>query len=172
MPYSNTSGSQGSITTPHFVDHIGLCCSYKIRYIIALSMSLYIYTSRDTGITEIDSATGSIYFGVPRVDRHHHIIQNTHSPLPSSWSRALLPSFRTSTPFVWFIMAGYIPSYDLTLFLRCSSWNRSFSQIPFGYHPRCGRVFQMGGLRSSPTVSPPRDQVNSEMRLEAIIERD
>jgi len=31
----------------------------------------------------MDSATGSIYFGDPGVDRHHLVIQNTHSILPS-----------------------------------------------------------------------------------------
>ena len=60
-----------STTTWHCVDHIGLCYSPKIRYIVVLSKSLYIYTYGDTGITEMDSATGSIYLGDPGVDRHH-----------------------------------------------------------------------------------------------------
>jgi hypothetical protein len=63
VPYSHTSGSKGSITTRHFVDHIGLCYSHKISHIIIwheLSMSLYIYTYGDNGITEMDSETGSI----------------------------------------------------------------------------------------------------------------
>jgi len=46
-------------------------------------MSLYIYTFGDTGIPEMDSVTGSIYFGDPGVDRHHLITQNTDSILPS-----------------------------------------------------------------------------------------
>ena len=77
MPYSHTSGSKGSITTRHFIDHIDLCYSYKIRYIIiwhVSSKSLYIYTFGDTGITEMDSATGNIHFGDPGVDKHHLII--------------------------------------------------------------------------------------------------
>jgi hypothetical protein len=92
------------------MDHIGLCYSHKIHYIIIwhiLSKSLYIYTYGDTGIPEMDSATGSIYLGDPRVDRHHLIIRNTHSIFLSSWSHALLRSIHRSTQFVWFIMAGY-----------------------------------------------------------------
>jgi hypothetical protein len=48
-----------------------------------LSKSHYIYIFRDTGIMKMDSATGSIYCGDPRVDRDHLIIQNTHSIMPS-----------------------------------------------------------------------------------------
>ena len=73
MLYSHTSGSYGSITTIHFVDHIGLYYSYKIHCIIlchVLPKSLNIYTYGDTGITEMNSATGSIYLGDPVVDRH------------------------------------------------------------------------------------------------------
>jgi len=72
-----------------------------------LSKSLYIYTYGDTGITEMDSVTWSIYLEDPGVDRHRLIIRNTHSILPSPWCRALLPSIHISTQFVWFIMAGY-----------------------------------------------------------------
>jgi len=77
VPYSHTSGSEGSITTTHFFDHIGHCYRREIRYIIlshVLSNCLYIYSYGDTGITEMDSVTGSIYFGHPGVDRHHLII--------------------------------------------------------------------------------------------------
>jgi len=70
--------------------------SHKILYIIiwhVVSKSLHIYTYRDTGITEMDSARGSTYLWDPGVDRHHLIIQNTHSIFPSSSSHALMPSF-------------------------------------------------------------------------------
>jgi hypothetical protein len=73
-------------TTRYFIDHIGVCYGHKIRNIIIwheLSKSLYIYTFGDTGITEMDSATSSIYFGDPGVDRHHLIIRNTQCILPS-----------------------------------------------------------------------------------------
>jgi len=68
----------------------------------------------------MDSATGTICLGDPRVDRHHHIIRNTHSIFPSSWSHALLPSFHRSTQFVWFIMAGFpfISSHPLPTLLK------------------------------------------------------
>jgi len=71
-----------------------------------LSKSLYIYTYRDTGITEMDPATGSIYLDDRGVDRHHRIIRNTHFVFPRCWSDALCPSVYRSTHFVWFIMAG------------------------------------------------------------------
>jgi hypothetical protein len=59
------------------MDHIGLCYSYKIGYIIiwhVLSKSLYIYTDGDTGITEMGSVEGSIYLEDPGLDTHHLII--------------------------------------------------------------------------------------------------
>jgi hypothetical protein len=73
VPYFHTSGSYGSITIRHFINHIDLCYSHKIREIIiwqVLAKSLDIYTYGDTRITEIDSATDSIYLGDPGVDRH------------------------------------------------------------------------------------------------------
>jgi len=51
-----------------------------ICYIIiwhVLSKSLYIYTFGDTGITEMDSATGSIYFRDSMVDRYLIIFKYT-----------------------------------------------------------------------------------------------
>jgi hypothetical protein len=53
VPYSHTSGSLGSITTKHFIHHIGPCYSHKLCYIIiwhVLSMSIYIYTYWNIGI--------------------------------------------------------------------------------------------------------------------------
>jgi len=68
---------------------------------------------------EMDSATGSIYLGDPRVDRHL-IIWNTHSIFPSSWFYTLLPSVHSSTQLVWYIMAGYlsISSHPLSTLLE------------------------------------------------------
>ena len=142
-----------------------------------LSLSIHIHT-------EMDSVTGSIYLADPGVDRHHLIIRNTHSIFPSSWSHA---SFDRPTQFVWFLMHSFqafidprnlcgsswpgIPAYPLTLFLRSSSKNRSFSRIPFGCHVRCGGVLMMGCLPSSATISPHRDRVNSEIHSEAMIEQ-
>ena len=51
--------------------------------------------------------TGSIYLEDPGVDRHHLNIGNTDSMFPSSWSHALMLSFRGSKQFVRFIMTGY-----------------------------------------------------------------
>jgi hypothetical protein len=117
MPYSHTSDSSRFTTTRQFGCHVRLCYSHKICCIViwqVLSQALYLYTYRDIGITEMDSATGSIYLEDPGVDRHHLIIRITRSIFPSSWSHAILPSFHRSKQFVWFFRAG-IPSYALML---------------------------------------------------------
>jgi len=163
MPYSHTSGSESSTTTRYFIYHIFLCFSHQICYIIiwhVLPKSLYIIEYGDTGITKMDSVTGSIYLEDPGVDRHL-IIRNTHSIFPSSWSHALLPSLHRSTQFVWFIMG--IPSHALTLFQCSSSENHSFSQIPFGCRVRCGTVMIMSSLPSSSSVWPRCDRLNLGM---------
>jgi len=150
--------------------------SHKICYIIichVLSKTVYIYTYRYTGITETDSATGSTDLEDPTLDRHRHIIRNTHSIFPSSWSHSLLPSFHISTQFVWFLMHSCqafidpcnfcrsswpgISSYPLTLSTFSSSQNRSFSIIPIRCHMMCGAVLMMGCLPSSFTVWPHSD---------------
>ena len=149
-------------------------------------LNINIYTYGDTGITAMDSATGSIYLEDPGVDRHHLIIPNTHSIFPRPWCRELWPSFHRSTQFVWFLthfcqafidprnMCGSswpgVSSYPFTFFLRCSRQNRSVSQIPFGCHVRCGRVLMIGCLSSSSSISPHHDQVNLETHSEAMIE--
>jgi len=61
--------------------------SHKIRYIIighVLSRLLNIYIYQDTGIMEVDSTTGSMDLEDPGVQRHHHMVPNTHSMFPSS----------------------------------------------------------------------------------------
>ena len=132
-------------------------------------LRLYIYTYEDTGITEIDSATGSIYLDDPGVDRHHLIPKNTHSIFFNTRSHALLPSFHRLKQFVRFIMVG-ISSYPLTLFVRSSSQNCSFSQIPFGCHAKCARVLMRGFLRSS-SSDLQLHAVSLEMHSEAVIEQ-
>jgi hypothetical protein len=94
----------------------------------------------DPGITETDSATGSVYLEDPGVDWHHLNIQNTHSIIPSSRSHALLLSLHGSKKLVWFIMVR-VPSYPLTLFICSLSQNGCYSWIPFGCHARCGSVW-------------------------------
>jgi len=131
------------------------------------SKSLYIYRYEDTGMTEMASATESIYLGDPGVDRHHLIIRNTHAFFPCSWSH---PCWAFIDPHN---LCGSswpgIPSYPLTLFLHSSSQNRSFSWILFGCYARCSGVLMMGCLPSSSTILPQRDWVNLEMHSEAII---
>ena len=126
-------------------------------------LSLNIYTDGDTGITETDSVTGSIYLGEARVDRHHRIIRNTHSFFPRSSSHAPLLSFHRSTKFVWFIMAGYpvISSHPLPTLLK--------PERLFLRNARCRGVLIMGCLPSSSTVSPHHDGVKLEMHSKAMI---
>ena len=77
-----------TVPSPQGISLIILVCySHKIRYIIIWHLifkSLYVYTYGNTGIMEIDSAPGSIYWAYPGVDRHHLNIRNTHSIFPSS----------------------------------------------------------------------------------------
>ena len=138
-------------------------------------------------ITEMDSATGSIYLGDPGVDRHHRIVRNTHCIFPSSWTYAPSPSFRKSTQFVdphallqsvhrstqfvWFIMAGYpfVSSHPLPTLLELEPLCPTNS--PFRYHAKCRRVLMMGCLPSRSTDSPHHDRVNLEMHSEAVVDR-
>jgi len=106
----------------------------------------------DTGIIEMDRATGSIYLGVPGVDRHHLILQNTNSIFPSTSSHALSPSIQRSTQCVYFVYWPGTTSYTPSHVLCSWSQNCSFSQITFGCHERWGGVLVMGSLPSSPTV--------------------
>jgi len=94
-----------------FVAGTYFATSYYGMY--CLSLPIYIHT-------EMDTVTGSIYLAGPGVDRHHLIIQNTHSIFPSSWSHAFLQSIYRSTQFVWFIMTGYpfISSHPLPSLLE------------------------------------------------------
>jgi len=156
----------------HFVCHICLCYSHMICYIIiwhVLSKSPYIYTYGDSGIIEIDSATGSIYLNDPGVDRHYLILKNTLAIFPNSQSHALLPTFHRSKQFVWFIMVGIL-SYPLTLLLCYLSQNHSSSQIPFRCHARCARLLMMGCLHSSSSVLQ-HHGVSFEMHSKAVIKR-
>jgi len=123
QPYSHSTDSEDFTTTRHFVYHINLCYYNMIRYIIiwlVFSKSHYINTYGDTGIPEMDSETGSTYLGVPGVDRHHHIIWNTHSIFPSSWFHSLLRNFHGSPQIVWFLThscQAFIDPHYL-----CGSW--------------------------------------------------
>jgi len=144
------------------------------------------YTYGDLGTTKIDSVTENPYLGDSVVHRHHHIIWNTQSVFPSSWSHALLPSFHRSRQFVSFLRYFYqafkdpsnlcgsvwlcIPVYPHILVLCSSSRSGSWGSILFGYYARCGRVLMMGCRPYSSTISPHRDQRNFEMHSKAVFE--
>jgi len=59
---------------------------------------------RDTEITEMDRAMGSIHLGDTGVLRHHLIKWNTQSIFPSSQSQTLLPNLHRLMHFVLFHM--------------------------------------------------------------------
>jgi len=74
------------MTTRHFIDHIGLCHSYKICYIViwhVISKFLYIYTYGNTVIMDMDSATGSIDLGDCNTGRFT-LSPNRYKPLMSA----------------------------------------------------------------------------------------
>jgi len=110
----------------------------------------------DTGVTDLECVTGSIYSADPRVVRHHLIIQ---------WKYTLYVSqllFSLALCAISWIHANAwdpqrrVVSYLLTRFLRSSNLNSSFSWIPLGYPERCGWVLMVGYLPSSSIVSPQR----------------
>jgi len=152
-PLCKLSGRLGAIFSQQwflgFHNHKAFCYIHKISNLIiwhVLSNSLHIHTYRDTGMTEMDSATESIHLRKPGVDRRHHIIRNTYCIFPSPWSHTLLPSFHGSTQLVWFLTHSCQAfwdslnvcgvswpckhSYPLTLSLRSPSQNHYVSRHP------------------------------------------
>jgi len=94
MPYSHSSGSKSSTPTRDFMYHICLCYGHKCRYIMIwhevfkfLYIHLWRYRENGDGLGDRE-----YIFESPMVQRHHRILQSTHSIFPCSWSHALLPS--------------------------------------------------------------------------------
>ena len=99
----------------------------------------------DTGMTEVDWATGSIYLRDAGVDRHHLILLSYNEINNLSF-----PTFDLTCSFRDFVDPhSWVVSHLLTLFLRSSSQNSSFSRILFGCRERSGGVLMMGSLPSS-----------------------
>jgi len=129
---------------------------------------------RETGITKMNCATGSICSGDPAIDRHHLILWNTESMFLRPWSQLLLPSFHWSTQLLWFVIHCcraiiepcnvYVSSplctdsYTATLHLLSSSQNWALSWSLFGCHV-------------SSAISLQYNYVNIEIHLEAVIEQ-
>jgi len=105
----------------------------------------------DSGITEVDWATGSMYLRDPGEDRRHVILLSYNEI-----HNLTFPTFDLTRDFV--DPHSRVVSHLLTLFLRSSSQNRSFSRIPFGCRERCGGVLMMGSLPSSSAISPHRPE--------------
>lgn len=113
-------------------------------------------------------ATGSICLGDHRIDRHHLIIKNTQSIIPSSWSQALLPSIHRFTHNVWFFKASdpsnlsrFLPTLLSPELLFLSNLLRMLRELHrFTALCSCQLRDAMGGY----------DQVSLEMELEAEIE--
>jgi hypothetical protein len=133
-------------------------------------------------MTKMESATGSIYLRDPGVDRHHLIIQSTHSIFPGSWSPLQLPSYCSYTQFVSFIKAGYpyISSHPLPMLLAPELlFLRNSLRIP------CEVQWSVDDWRSgfslhhftTPRSSDHRDSLRAcnrvifKIHLEAVVER-
>jgi len=123
-----------------------------------MEMGLVMGLCRDTGVTKMDWATGSIYLGDPVVDRSHHIL--------SSYNQytLYLSQHLGLTCSVWDGMdpcncvdphKQVVPNL-LTLFLPSSGQNCSVSWIPFGCRERCGGVFMMYSLPFNSFILPQR----------------
>jgi len=116
---------------------------------------------RDTGLTDVDWATGSIYSADSGVDRHYLIFNSSYNTIKIDTL-----SFRTfglTCSFQNLAVAhncvdhqSRIVSYLLTLFIHSSRLNCTFSWIQLGCHNRCHGVVMVGSLFSSSIVSPER----------------
>jgi len=138
-----------------------------MRYIIiwdVLSKSLYIYTLGDTRITEMDSATGSIYFGDPVVDRHHLIIRNTHY---------FLPSFEVHLKITMWWTQGYTPSLWSSEFgnARQGRDRASLDMHLEAAIERFRKCTWRPWLSEFGNAIGSHDRASSEMQLEAAIEQ-
>jgi len=140
---------------------LGLQVNLPISLITA---SKYTFQERrwlygDTGVTEVESVTRSIYSGDPGVDVQHPIfIPSCHTTQIHTLS---FPTFGLTCSF-WYVVDpphcmdphGWVVSYLLTFFLRSLSYNHTPSWVPFGCCGRCGRLLMVGYLPSSSVVSP------------------
>jgi len=106
---------------------------------------------RDTGVSEVECPTRSIYSGDPRLDRltasYFHLIlsynENTHSIFPNLWSHSLFPRFRGSAQLPGFLGPGSIISCHLHLTLGGliveGPWGDNFAAWPIALQSRCNR---------------------------------
>jgi hypothetical protein len=100
----------------------------SIKYIFKERRRVY----GDTGVTEVDRVTGSIYSADPGVDRHHLIsISSYHTMKIHTQSFPTFGLTRSARDFVaprnCVDPQRRVVSYLLTRFLRSSNQNRSFS---------------------------------------------
>jgi hypothetical protein len=108
----------------------------------------------NTGVTEVNKVTASIYSVDSAVDRHHLIsISSCHTMIIYTLS---LPTFGLphSVPDVvcphnCVHSQCRVLSYLLTQFLCSVNQNCSFSWSPYGCWERCGGVLTVGSLPSS-----------------------
>jgi len=124
------------------------------KYIIKERRQVY----WDTGVTEVDRVSGSIYSADARVGWHHLISisscnENSHSIFPNFWShshctRYFVEPHNRMDPQCWVVL------YLLTRILPSSNQNCSFSWILFECCERYGGVLMVGSLPSSSIVSP------------------
>ena len=137
--------------------NLGLQVRLQLRSIMA---SKYIMKEQwwvwaDTGVTEVDWATWSIYSRDPWADRHHLIFISSRHTMKIHTQ--FFPTFKL-TRSVWDFMDPHdqVVSNLLTFFLRSSSYNPSPSQLLFVCCDRCGEMLMVGSLPSSSLISPQR----------------
>ena len=117
----------------------------------SITASNYIFKDRrwvygDTGVTEVDRVTGSIYSADLGVHRHHLISISSYHTIKihtlSFPTFSLTCSFRDyMDPHNWMDPQRRVVSSLLTWFLRSLNQNRSVSEIPFGCSMGVSRCF-------------------------------
>jgi len=129
--------------------HLQTCTVTACKYVFKEWRRVY----GNTGVTEAERVTGSIYSADPGVDRHHLIsILSSHIMKIHTLS---FPTFGLTLSVSDVVdPQRQVVSCLLTQFLCSSNQNRSFSSIPCECHERCGGEFMVGSLTSSSIVSP------------------
>jgi len=110
----------------------------------------------DTGMTEVNWATGSIYLGDPGVNRCHRILSSYNE----IHTLCVLTSDLTRLFCNFVDPHGWVVSHLLTLFPPSSNPGHCFSRIALGFCERCSGVLMMRSLPSSSAVRPHRPAGN------------
>jgi len=187
VPYIQSSGSSGSISTRHFVYHICLCYSHKIRYLIlwhALLKYPTIYTYGQSGHRWWSSIIGGASFRAQTAFMRKN--GSSWRSLARKWADMILPS-RDNPPncldpdkmkMRWYLSTPGSPEYVLLV-------AQSTSSTPVSPYTRCrsltmyleAMIERVERCTWRPRSNHLRDAlggqdgVNSEIHSEAVIDR-